>query len=79
MRLIALRPVLYLAHQYSVGDQLPVNNPGMTEAWIEAGSAEWREDVESNSLPKAIPTTAIAGQMGMTDSGTEDSIAGRVP
>jgi len=41
--LTALRPILYLARQYKAGDSLPVNNLEMVEAWIAAGSAEWRE------------------------------------
>ena len=37
MTLVAMRPVLNLAHQYSAGDELPVNNPEMTDAWLEGG------------------------------------------
>lgn len=47
--LIALRPVLYLAHQYKAGDELPVNNPEMIEAWLEAKSAKWKEDILKQS------------------------------
>ena len=41
--LTALRPILYLARQYKVGESLPANDAEMVEAWIAAGSAEWRE------------------------------------
>jgi len=49
--LTALRPILYLARQYKVGDSLPVNNQEMVEAWIEAGSAEWREKKGGRFFP----------------------------
>ncbi len=39
----ATRPVLYLARQYMAGDALPVNDPEMVSAWLEAGSAAWQE------------------------------------
>ena len=42
--LIALRPVLYHAHQYSTGESLPVNDQEMTELWLKAGTAMWKED-----------------------------------
>lgn len=49
--LAALRPILYLARQYEAGDSLPVNNQEMVEAWIEAGSAEWREEKGGRFFP----------------------------
>lgn len=49
--LTALRPILYLARQYKAGDSLPVNNPEMVEAWIEAGSAEWKEKKGGRFFP----------------------------
>ncbi len=49
--LTALRPILYLARQYKAGDSLPVNNPEMVEAWIAAGSAEWREKKGGRFFP----------------------------
>lgn len=81
MKLKALRPVLYLAHQYDMGDELPVNNPDMVDAWLEAGSAEWRAEgipIES-SAPKAIPAAALAGQPGISDRGTEGDLTWRIP
>ena len=80
MTLVAMRPVLYLAHQYSAGDELPVNNPEMTAAWLEAGSAMWKEDA-TDAVPapkaKARPAAAEPGKEGRTDSGTE--LQGKVP
>ena len=79
MTLVAMRPVLYLAHQYSAGDELPVNNPEMTAAWIEAGSAAWKEDATDAPAPKAKakPAAAEPGMEGRTDGGTE--LQGKVP
>ena len=71
MTLVAMRPVLYLAHQYSAGDKLPVNNPEMTAAWIEAGSAAWKEDATDAPAPKAKAKPAAA------EPGTE--LQGKVP
>lgn len=81
MKLKALRPVLYLAHQYDMGDELPVNNPDMVEAWLEAGSAEWRvEEIPmGSSATKAIPAAALAGQPGISERGVEGDLTGRIP
>lgn len=49
--LTALRPILYLARQYKIGDSLPVNNTEMAEAWIAAGSAEWKEKKGGRVFP----------------------------
>lgn len=79
MTLIALRPVLYHAHQYGTGDSLPVNDPEMTELWIAAGTAIWKEEAEPDKPPaKAVPVTAIPGMPGMSDSGTSN-LTGRIP
>ena len=43
-RLIATYPILYLATQYAIGDEILASNPKMVEAWLSAGTAEWRED-----------------------------------
>ena len=44
MRLIAKVPILYFAHLYEVGDELPLQNQTMIDAWLEAGTAERLED-----------------------------------
>lgn len=78
MRLIALRPVLYHAHQYDTGEDLPVNDPEMAKLWIDAGTAIWQEETEPEKQPaKARPVTAIPGMPGISDSGTDD-LAGRI-
>lgn len=78
MRLIALRPVLYLAHQYSTGDKLPVNAPEMAKLWVDAGSAFWEDETAPEKpTAKAIQVTAIPGMPGMSDKGT-DELIGRI-
>ena len=76
--LIALRPVLYHAHQYSTGESLPVNDQEMTELWLKAGTAMWKEDEPEPQAAQAIPVTAVAGMPGMSDAGT-DGLIGRIP
>lgn len=79
MRLVALRPVLYLAHQYDTGENLPVNDQEMTDLWIAAGTAVWREDDEPEpQAAQAIPATAVSGMPGMSSTGT-DELIGRIP
>ena len=79
MKLIAQRPVLYNAHQYMTGDELPVNDPEMTGLWIVAGTAVWKNEDEPEKPPaKAIPATALPGMPGMSDRGTDD-LTGRIP
>lgn len=80
-RLIALRPVLYLSRQYSAGDPLPVNNPVMVDAWIQAKSAKW-EDEAAGAEPetpkmKVKRATAEPGIEGRSDSGPV--LQGKVP
>lgn len=78
MKLIALRPVLYHAHQYDTGESLPANNPEMTQLWIEAGTAIWKDEADTEKpTAKAIPVTATPGMPGMSDKGT-DELIGRI-
>lgn len=79
MTLIALRPVLYHAHQYGTGESLPVNDPEMTELWLAAGTAIWKEEAEPEKpTAKAIPATATPGMPGMSSTGA-DGLIGRIP
>ena len=81
MKIIALRPVLYLAHQYKTGDELPVNDQSMIEAWLQAGSAKQVEDdqPEPKKAAKARPAAAQAGVTGTSSDGDPDAMPGRVP
>lgn len=80
--LIALYPILYHAHQYKIGDELPVNDASMVSAWINAGTAKWKDATEDESKAvKAVPKTAEPGRSGKAVS-TEtdgDDLVGKVP
>lgn len=76
--LTAVYPILYLSHQYNVGDLLPANDPDMTEAWLAAGTAAWVD--EKHPDVKARPKTAAPGLPGQADaSGTGNDLVGKVP
>lgn len=77
MKLVAVRPILYRAHKYEVGDELPDSE--MKQAWLDAGTAVMAEDEPAVKVPKATPLTAQPGQIGISNSGNEDDLAGRLP
>ena len=56
--LIAIYPILYRAHQYSVGDKLPADDPDMVKAWLEADTAEWRGGEGTAEAAEVEPPTA---------------------
>lgn len=57
--LIAVYPILYHARQYRVGETLPTNDADMVAAWLEAGTAKWRdgESPEPDKEKEAVPET----------------------
>lgn len=80
MRLTALRPVLYHSHLYSAGEELPVNNAAMVDAWLEAGSAKWVDEATEQpgkAKPKAKQAAADPGIEGRSDSGNVEQ--GKIP
>lgn len=86
MSLKALRPILLDNTQYEPGDTLPASNPALVDAWIECGSAEYREDTEPDAQPepekpKAKRRSAKAGRTGIAQpsSGPENDLVGQVP
>lgn len=79
--LIAVHPILYLAHQYAVGEELPTSNKAMVEAWISAGTAVWRNG-DPAPAPKAKPATAepgLPGQAVASESEDGEDLVGKVP
>lgn len=78
--LTAICPILYLSHQYKVGEELPANDPGMVEAWTAAGTAAWLPVKEP--VAKAKPRTAepgLPGQAAVSESEDGDNLAGKIP
>lgn len=51
-KLIALYPILYEAKQYKIGDELPTNNNSITEKWISAETAVWKDEEKSSDFRK---------------------------
>lgn len=81
-RLVATYPILYLSHQYQVGEVLPANNPDMVEAWLAAGTAVWVDDKQAETPAKTQPATAEPGQPGVSvssESEDGDDLVGKVP
>lgn len=82
-KLIAVTSILYLCRMYKPGEKLPVNDPEMVEAWLEAGTAKW--DDGSGSKPeasKAKPVTAEPGRTGSavsSDAEDGEDLVGKVP
>lgn len=83
MKLIAKVPILYFAHLYQIGDELPLQDQTMVDAWMEAGTAERLEDGQEQKKPakrpKARMATARPGQIGISTTGNEEDLAGRIP
>lgn len=76
-KLIAKRPILYLAHQYKIGDELPQKS-NMEEAWIETESAAWEEDQVAEKTKKARSVVAQPGISGKSSDGDPNALIGRV-
>lgn len=80
MILTATRSVLYRSSQYEVGDALPADNQAMVDAWLEAGSAVWKdEDEKTETPPKAKRVTAPPGTTGISSDGDPEARVGRIP
>jgi hypothetical protein len=77
-QLIASYPILYRAKQYRVGESLPTDDPEMTEAWIEAGTAVWSDG--KKAAVKAVPAAAEAAVEGNAiNAETAENLVGKVP
>lgn len=86
-KLIALVQILYGNKQYEPGDELPTTDSEYVSAWLEAGSAVWKngegsEDTsKEKKVTKAKPLTAPAGASGIAHpaTGVEQDLVGKVP
>lgn len=79
--LVAQVYILYLAHHYRPGEEIPANDLDMVNAWLEAGSVQW-VPISEFARDKAYPMTAIDGMYGTatySDSDDGINIVGRVP
>ncbi len=63
MKIIAKVPILYNSVNYKPGDELPNNNPEMTKAWKDAGTAEIIYDKEESSGGETPNPDTIKGNI----------------
>lgn len=65
MKLIANIPILYLAHQYKPGEELPCDDEGMVAAWLINKSAHWEKETQEEE--KTIEGIGRRGKRGRND------------
>ena len=82
-RLTAQTSILFESKMYKPGDELPVKNPAMVEAWLAAGTAVLIDDEQTKApKAKARPRTAEPGQPGVavhSESENGEDVVGKVP
>ena len=81
-RLTAQTSILFESKMYKPGDELPVKNPAMVEAWLEAGTAVLIDDEQKKTPAKARTRTADPGQPGVavhSESEDGENVVGKVP
>lgn len=78
MTLTAMLPVLYRSTQYEPGDTLPADDAALVEAWLEAGSAKWLQDIdEAQPAQKAKLAMAEPGKPGLSSDGDPEALVGK--
>ena len=81
-RLTAKTSILFESKMYKPGEELPVKNPAMVEAWLAAGTAVFIDDEQTKTPAKARPRTAEPGQPGVavhSESENGENLVGKVP
>lgn len=81
-RLTAKTSILFESKIYNPGEELPVKNPAMVEAWLAAGTAVFIDDEQTKTPAKARPRTAEPGQPGVavhSESANGEDLVGKVP
>lgn len=81
-RLTAQTYILFESKTYKPGEELPVKNPAMVEAWLEAGTAVFIDDEQTKTPVKARPRTAEPGLPGVavhSESENGENLVGKVP
>lgn len=78
--LTAVYPILYLSHQYRVGEELPANDLEMVEAWVAAGTAVWMPAMVPAAKAKTrTAEPGLPGQAVSSESEDGDNLAGKIP
>lgn len=81
-KLTAQTSILFESKIYKPGEELPVKDPAMVEAWLEAGTAVWIDDEQKKTPVKARPKTEEPGQPGVavhSESENGENLVGKVP
>ena len=81
-KLTAQTSILFESKMYKPGEELPVKNPAMVEAWLAAGTAVYIDDEQKKTPTKARPQTAEPGQSGVavhSESENNENLVGKVP
>lgn len=73
MKLTAKRPILYRSKMYKIGDQLPADNKEMVKAWLEAESAEWKDETTDASETAEPEADAPDGENPEEEETEEES------
>lgn len=79
IRLIARKAILHLSRQYMPGDELPTSDTKMMQAWIDAGTAFLKDDEKAAAPKRAEMVTAMPGVSGISTTGNQEDLAGRIP
>ena len=81
-KLIATAHILVGFRDYRPGEELPSEDAARAAAWVESGTAIWRDDdYVSPTYVKAKPAAAEAGMPGLAvgGEGSGDDLVGKVP
>lgn len=79
MYLIAQKDILHKNKYYQPGEKLPYDDE-YVDAWINAGSAKWLDELPIDTLPKAKRVCAQPGvEVNSINSEFEINLEGRIP
>lgn len=81
-KLTAQTYILFESKTYKPGEELPVKNPVMVEAWLETGTAVWIDDEKKKTPVRARLKTAEPGQPGVAvhiEPENGENLVGKVP
>lgn len=48
-KLVAISPILFEAHLYKIGEELPASNHEMVKLWLDNGMAQWKNEAKEKT------------------------------
>lgn len=81
-KLVAVSTILLDTKIYEIGEALPANNQAMVDAWVEAGTAVWKDTDEETTKVKAKARSAepgLSGKAVVSESEDGEDLVGKVP